>query len=731
MVPAEAVSWPVEGPDHDLEAGTAISPKEPISAKGPAKKNNASPAKLRRLRGRKLPRWTAVLGSSLAVFGIGSIACSSCAYPYIFSHLRLSHQTSTVWWYSYCSWVTLMQLIGILTALPVGSLLDCRIGPRWTVCLGALTAFAGTLGASFVLSSYWGIFLLYGLLQGLGVGLQLAPASTVPLRWLPSKLTRLSTMRATFLLASPCLFIPVILISARQPYVTGGTPAAHDSSGLAAVHTPEGYFTSSLSAVPSMLQSVAGIAFAFQLIGGLLIQNPPWYKRKSSQQSADRAGADGTIVSTSQEEDEGGSSPGQIQGDDYDPDAATVSAQLLPGESVAGFLKRCRTVRQAYLAHFIVPFTLSSVSGTTKKLDELYIQRRSLPSWARGSQGLSLLFSEAVRTKRFAFLAFLSLCHFFYSSSLYTYWRIAALLFGVPEPRLLSLSLLLTFFGLLCSLYWGVYMRLFALSSGFLITTFMACFSAWLLATAAASSPAALTISVVMEIFSIIGYLALVSQAVAVAFGHRPLGFTLFFLLSLTGVTSGILSGVTATLMPGENPSALARMFFPAATVLSGLAVVLLLTRCFAAKVFGELDRPVRRCMSDVDDEDDEEGSQSAYERSDAAASDIGEADDDEKRPIKLAEALAEFEDKHSRRDRASETADLGEPSHDSPDFRSMHYPVGIEPDQLVQIDDDEWAEAEAPEAQDEESDPEDIGSEVLKGTEWSNQGSRDDLVTP
>lgn len=76
-----------------------------------------------------------------------------------------------------------------------------------------------------------------------------------------------------------------------------------------------------------------------------------------------------------------------------------------------------------------------------------------------------------------------------------------------------------------------------------------------------------------------------------------------------------------------------------------------------------------------------------ADERSDAAVSDIAEGDDDERRPIKLADALAEYRDQSSRRNKASEKADQGEHTEDSHDFRSMHYPVGIDPDQLSPIE--------------------------------------------
>ncbi|CBZ50293.1 hypothetical protein NCLIV_007670 [Neospora caninum Liverpool] len=625
-----------------------------------------------------------------------------------------------------------------MITLPLGSIIETRIGPRLAVCCGALIGFSGALGASFAVSSFWAILFLYGLVQGMGAGLQMAPASTVPLRWQPNKMNLLLTLRCTTLILSPCIFIPIILVGAKYSSTPGRQNAVRwgftgdlcflassgsrsDSSTFTReqpLFTSQAYLSFSSWDASSVLQVIAAVTLALQLCGGLLLQNPPWLQRL--RRGRLREGQNNTshpLPTTPSADDsihsQAGDSP-DLRKSVLDEQApAAAQNRLLPGESVAGFLTRCATLRQAYLAHFIVPFTVSNVSGTAKQLDELYMQHQSVPSWARGLHGISLSLGESIRTERFAFFCLVSCCHFFYFASLYTYWHIAAVSCDVPPSKVLCLSIMLTFFAVLCSLYWGEYTRVFNVGTGLVMTSSLSCASSWLLGMTATSSPAAFTIAVALGIFSAVGLAALLTHSASIAFGPRPLGFVLYLLFSGPMTGGAILSGVTAVLFLADRSLSFTRFVMPSASLLTILSVGLITARCFFQGKLALLDIPVRCRHSDVDSDEDRESCQSPHgERLDLDSSDHTDADD-EKRPLNLATVLREYEETLKGTESIeTEEADFSDTGAYIPLYNRMQFPVGIEPAHIMQTQED-CDEAELSLSQSEETDPEEFDSAV------------------
>ncbi|KFG60100.1 transporter, major facilitator family protein [Toxoplasma gondii RUB] len=671
--------------------------------------------------GRRARKGIVILGSCLVMLGLSSSLSWSCTYPYMFAYLQ--HAGST-WQYRHCAWVSVMQLAGLLMTLPLGSMLETRIGPRWTVCLGALIGFSGSFGVSFAVGSYWAILFLYGLVQGMGAGLQMAPASTVPLRWQPDKVNLLLNLRCTAFMLGPCIFIPMNILGADYSSTPTTIHSVSDNmrsdsgtvTGQQQLVTSQAYL-SFPSWGPSILQAVAGVTLALQLCGGVLLDNPPWTQRwqrrhvNEGQKERKPASPVTPSVETSIHSCVADSSDVKKPASQHQPRAA-VTNRLLPGESISGFVTRCSTLRQAYLAHFIVPFTVSDVSGMTKRLDELFIQKRSVPSWARGLHGISLSLGESLRTTRFFFLCFVSCCHFFYFVSLYTYWHVAAVSFSIPQSKLLFISIMLSIFAVLCCLYWGEYIRVFTVGTGLVMTSSLCCASSWLFGMAASSSQAAFTIAVALCIFSAVGVVALVAQGAATAFGPRPLGFVLYLLQSCAIIGGAVLSGVTALFFLDGSHLSFTRFAILPAILLTIISSALVAVRCFFRGKLTLLDAPVRRRCTEVEADEDGETSQSPHdERIDLESSDDAYTDD-ETRPLNLAAVIREYQESAQRRHSAkTEEAILSETEgyHDADS--PLQFPVGVDPAHIFPAEED-WDEAELSLSSAEETDSEQGGSD-------------------
>lgn len=167
-------------------------------------------------------KWLVSFGSSLVMLGSGMALAWSCLAFHLFSAAKPPPKNADVSCYSSSVWPVLLYAIGMYAALPAGSLLDNRIGPRIPCIGGSCISFVACMGGSFAVSNVWNILITFGFLNGVGFGLLLSPAGTAALRWDPRSANALSLARGTAFMAGFLLFAPMSIAVMDLP------PAALD-----------------------------------------------------------------------------------------------------------------------------------------------------------------------------------------------------------------------------------------------------------------------------------------------------------------------------------------------------------------------------------------------------------------------------------------------------------------------------------------------------------------------
>ena len=215
------------------------------------------PPKLLRLRAALV-----VLGGFLVHLSIGTIYTYGNMVPYVVSYIRnqshpedLAQATST--------WVFACALIGQGGAMFIGGWLVKKIGPRFTTLLGGWIMSAGVALTYFTIKvSFWLVLLTYGILFGIGVGIAYIGPLSSAMKWFPKwKGIANGVVVAGFGLGA-------LIFDAVQTFYINPQNLSADS---------DKHFTEPelLDRVPTMFLILAGTYAVMQLVGSLLITNPP------------------------------------------------------------------------------------------------------------------------------------------------------------------------------------------------------------------------------------------------------------------------------------------------------------------------------------------------------------------------------------------------------------------------------------------------------------------------
>ena len=213
-----------------------------------------------------------ISGGFLVHLSIGTIYTFGNIAPYMVSYIRnQSHPASLK--QEATTWIFACALIGQGTTMFIGGWMVRKIGPRLTTLIGGWTMSLGVGLSYFTIKiSFFLLLLTYGLLFGIGVGVAYIGPLTSAMMWMPKRKGFANgVVVAGFGLGS--LIFNAVQTSFVNP---------HNK-----VINGDEYFTDPdlLHRVPSMFLLLGGIYAVMQLIGSLLITNPPedYYSQKSEE----------------------------------------------------------------------------------------------------------------------------------------------------------------------------------------------------------------------------------------------------------------------------------------------------------------------------------------------------------------------------------------------------------------------------------------------------------------
>ena len=208
----------------------------------------------------------AVIGGFLVHLSLGTIYTFGNMAPYVVSYIRnqshpenLNQETTT--------WIFAFALAGQGGSMFIGGWMVKKIGPRWTTLIGSWIMSLGVALSYLTLKlSFYALLFTYGLMFGVGVGIAyIGPLSTA-MNWMPKwKGFANGIVVAGFGLGA------LIFNTVQTTYV--------NPSNVKIVTNVNGekYFEDAklLSHVPTLFLILGGTYAVMQLIGSLLLTNPP------------------------------------------------------------------------------------------------------------------------------------------------------------------------------------------------------------------------------------------------------------------------------------------------------------------------------------------------------------------------------------------------------------------------------------------------------------------------
>lgn len=220
-----------------------------------------------------------LIGGFLVHISLGTIYTFGNIAPYIVSYIRnQSHPANLK--QATTTWIFACALIGQGGSMFLGGILVKKIGPRWTTLIGSWLMSFGVVMSYFAIKvSFWLLLVTYGLVFGVGVGIAYIGPLSSAMNWFPKWKGLVNGMVvAGFGIGA------LIFNSVQTTYINPqNCKVVEDDNG-------EKYFIDSdlLERVPSVF-IILGVTYAaMQLVGSLLITNPPdEYFMVKSDESAD------------------------------------------------------------------------------------------------------------------------------------------------------------------------------------------------------------------------------------------------------------------------------------------------------------------------------------------------------------------------------------------------------------------------------------------------------------
>ena len=196
------------------------------------------------------------------IYTFGNIAPYIASYIHNQSHPRDLRQAMT-------SWIFACNLIGQGGAMFLGGWLVGKIGPRLTTLLGSAIMSTGVLVTYVLIEvSFWAVLLTYGIMYGVGVGVAYIGPLSSAMKWMP-KWKGIANGIVVSGFGLGALIFDAVQTGFVNPRNIVADPELYDSE--------EKYFTDAqlLSRVPTLFLILGGTYAVMQLIGSLLITDPP------------------------------------------------------------------------------------------------------------------------------------------------------------------------------------------------------------------------------------------------------------------------------------------------------------------------------------------------------------------------------------------------------------------------------------------------------------------------
>ncbi|XP_018011834.1 uncharacterized MFS-type transporter YhjX [Hyalella azteca] len=204
--------------------------------------------------------WGAVLGGVLIHLTLGNLYSFGNLTTYMTSYLH--EEVSRDVTYSDVVWVMALTLMAQGLFMPIGGILEARLGPRLTCCIGAVIMSLGVgLTRLTINCSVFAVAMTYGLLVGLGISLAYVSPMACAMKWYPERKGLINGLIvAGFGLGA------LGSTSLQTHYLNP------DNISVA----PSGYFEDPalLARVPSVFTVMAAVFAALQTLGCLLLSRP-------------------------------------------------------------------------------------------------------------------------------------------------------------------------------------------------------------------------------------------------------------------------------------------------------------------------------------------------------------------------------------------------------------------------------------------------------------------------
>lgn len=208
-----------------------------------------------------------IIGGFLVHLSLGTIYTFGNIAPYIVSYIRNESHPANLQ-QGTTTWIFAFALIGQGGSMFLGGWMVRRIGPRWTTLIGGWVMSLGVCLTYFTIKvSFWLVLLTYGFMFGVGVGIAYIGPLSSAMKWLPKW-----KGFANGIVVSGFGLGALIFNVVQTFYVNPSNKEADfkDKDG-------DEYFTDQdlLHRVPNLFLILGGSYAVMQLVGSLLLTNPP------------------------------------------------------------------------------------------------------------------------------------------------------------------------------------------------------------------------------------------------------------------------------------------------------------------------------------------------------------------------------------------------------------------------------------------------------------------------
>eukprot|EP00918_Siedleckia_nematoides_P070629 GHVU01154264.1.p1 GENE.GHVU01154264.1~~GHVU01154264.1.p1 ORF type:complete len:462 (-),score=81.78 GHVU01154264.1:695-2080(-) len=223
-------------------------------------------------------KWFPIIGGAIIHLTLGSLHCFGNLTLYTTSYVRANGSDIR---YKDSSWVYAAAVVGQGFFGFFGGRLEQTMGAKWATLLGGWIMSLGVILSYFTVNSFAGFFLTYGLLNGIGSGLCYPVPLSCAMKWAPDMKGLVSGVIFFGRGLSAFIFTPMQTAFVNPNDLTPDFAPFEDRPG-------EKYFTDPevLDRVPSLFIFLGVIFAGLQLVGSLMLIDPPADDAESSASSS-------------------------------------------------------------------------------------------------------------------------------------------------------------------------------------------------------------------------------------------------------------------------------------------------------------------------------------------------------------------------------------------------------------------------------------------------------------